>query len=93
MPTTACLEAVYAMRFGVPRSPAIEAVLTIAPPPRPRSTGATTFMPSQTALTFTARTRSKVSSGYSTSGLTAPRTPALLKNASRPPKRASAAST
>jgi hypothetical protein len=46
-----------------PRIPATEAVLTMAPPPRARSSGATVFMPSQTPLTLTAITRSKVSSG------------------------------
>ena len=63
MPTTACLLAVYAMMFGEPRSPAMEAVFTMAPPPRARIRGATTFIPSHTAFTLTAITRSNVSSG------------------------------
>ena len=42
--------------FGEPRRPAIDAVFTMAPPPRARISGATTFIPSQTALRLTAIT-------------------------------------
>jgi hypothetical protein len=62
-PITACLLAVYATRFGEPRSPATEAVLTMTPPPRAIMAGATTLRPSHTLLTFTAMTRSNVDSG------------------------------
>ena len=78
---------------GVAVSPAIEAVFTIAPPPSPRIAGATCFMPRKTPLRFTAITRSKSSSSSSHSGARRPSMPALLKNASIRPKRATACST
>jgi hypothetical protein len=41
----------------------MEAVFTMTPPPRARSSGAIVLMPSQTPFTLTASTRSNVSSG------------------------------
>src|SRR2546421_377983 len=90
-PTTACLLAEYGPSVGDARSPATDAVFTIAPPPRAIMTGATALRPSHTPLTFTASTRSKVASEHSISGPTSPRMPALLKKRSMPPKRSAAA--
>jgi hypothetical protein len=42
------------MRCGVPRSPAIDIVFTIAPPPRAIIAGTTVFSLSQTPLRLTA---------------------------------------
>ena len=62
MPTTACLLAVYATRPGVPVSPAIDAVLTMAPPPWAFMAAPTCLRPSQTPFRLIAITRSNAAS-------------------------------
>ena len=62
-PTTACLEATYPARFGTPRTPACDAVLRIAPPPRSRIAGITLRSPRNTPRRLIAIVRSNASIG------------------------------
>ena len=74
----------------MPRSPAIEAVLTITPPPAARRCGTVCFAPRKHDLAFTVMTWSHISTGMSSTGL-ADAIPAMLTNTSRPPSSATAA--
>ena len=78
---------------GVAVSPAIDAVLTIAPPLLSRIAGPTCLSPRKTPLRLTAITRSKSSSSSSQRFARTPSMPALLKNASTRPKRSTACRT
>src|SRR5690349_13828495 len=85
MPTTACLEAVYAMPAADPRRDASEAMLTIDPCPVASSRGRAARISRMGPVALTRMTRSQVSSSISAAGRKPSMMPATLASpCSRP---------
>src|SRR5271170_7292295 len=75
---TPAFAAQYACKPGAPRSPAIEAVEMMEPPPDLRISGTACLMPRKTARSRIEKLRSQFSALVFSSGPTAPPRPALL---------------
>src|SRR6187200_478635 len=90
---TAAFDAEYALRFGLPSLPAIDARLTIRPQPRSTMPGTTARHRWKVPSTLTSKVRRHSSSDSSQSGRFGPTTPALLTRTSTVPTAATARST
>ena len=85
IPTTPCLVAVYTDCFGSGRKEFVEAMLTIAPPPRSSMARISYFRQRKIDLRLTATSRSKVASSQSASSVVSVSIAAALQAQSRPP--------